>query len=78
MKADTMTLRVLTVPLPGGRVLRIALSLDEHGEPVDLCIAAGFRDAPMPRALAEGLSVPASALPALRDALAALDAQDAL
>jgi hypothetical protein len=63
------TLRTLKIDLPGNRVLRLALSLDEHGQPVDLTIACGFAtDAPL-RVLGSGVCVPAAALPELRDAL---------
>lgn len=65
-------MRRLDLPLPGGRVLHVALELDEHDEPTDLVLATSFDGHSGLRALAEGVCVPASALPALRDALAAV------
>lgn len=64
--------RVLEVPLPGRRVLRLALALDSHGEPQELALTAGF---PGSHALDFRAAVvfPASDLPALRDALSELE-----
>ena len=72
MNLTDTTLRTLRIELPGGRVPRLALSLDEHGEPVDLTIAAGFADDAPLRVLGAGVCVPASGLPELRDALRGL------
>lgn len=72
MNLTDQTLRTMRIDLPGNRVLRLALSLDEHGEPESLTIAAGYADDAPLRVLGSGVCVPASALPALRDALAEL------
>lgn len=69
---DDARLHTMRLALPGGRVLRLALSLDEHGEPTDLTIGAGYASDPPLRVLGDGVCVPASALPALRDALSAI------
>jgi len=72
MNLTDTTLRTMRVELPGGRVLRLALSVNGHGEPVDLTIGCGYAsDAPL-RVLGAGICVPASALPELRDALSEL------
>jgi hypothetical protein len=70
---STLTLHRMDVPLPGGRILRLALTLDADGTPEDVVIAAGFPDGAALRDLAGGVALPASALPALRDALHDLD-----
>jgi hypothetical protein len=63
---------VHTVPLPGGRRLHLALTHDAAGAPDELVIAAGYQDANPLYVLSGGVNLPASALPDLRDALAAL------
>lgn len=72
MHVTDTTLRTMRIELPGNRVLRLALSLDEHGAPADLTIGAGFESDPPLRVLGAGVCLPASALPELRDALAEL------
>jgi hypothetical protein len=77
----TRTVRSVDVPLGAGQqTLRCTLALDEHGEPEALILAAGFMtetgDGPSflrPSWHDAPLRLPASALPALRDALEALD-----
>ncbi len=69
--ASTFTLRTLELALPGNRLLRVALTFDQDGHPQDLVIAAGFEGRRV-LDLSEGVNLPASALPALRDALAEL------
>lgn len=67
------TLDTLDVPLGGGRVLRLALHREPDGR-ADLLIAAGFPDRTgWPRIMAEGVNVPADALPELREALESLE-----
>lgn len=70
--AATVTLRTLDLPLPGNRLLRLALTHDANGRAQELVIGAAFEGRPLLDTLSEGLNVPASALPALRDALAEL------
>lgn len=72
MALNETRLRMMAVPLPGARVLRLALLLDDDDSPVDLTIAAGFDSDAAMRVLGSGVTVPASALPALRDALVSL------
>lgn len=71
------TLRTIDVPLPGGCVLRVGLLTgtdDEDGGDAELVLACGYPDrAGWSRLLASGLNVPASTLPALRDALTTLE-----
>ena len=69
--ASTLTLRTLDLELPGGRLLRLALSFDADGHPEDLVIACGFPGRRL-LDLSEGVNLPAGSLPALRDALAEL------
>lgn len=68
------TLDTLDVPLgPGCQTLRVGLYRDEAGEPLDMTMALGWGDGRTWREKsASGLTLPASALPALRDALATL------
>ncbi|MBX6722904.1 MAG: hypothetical protein IRY92_06690 [Dactylosporangium sp.] len=73
MAATEVTMRTLDLPLPGNRVLRLALTLDAFGEPEDLVIACGFQGGARLRDLAEGGCLPASAIAGLRDALAGLE-----
>lgn len=73
INATAVTFKAMDVDLPGNRVLRVLLSLNAAGEPEDLCIASGFRPITI-HALSQGVNVPASCLPALRDALASLGA----
>ena len=68
---EAVTMRVLTLPLGGGRLLRLALTLDSAGQPEDVVLAAGF-EGRRTLDLAGGLSLPASAIPELAAALAAL------
>lgn len=77
MTPKTSTLRTLDVPLNGGRVLRLALHVADDGAS-ELLVACGWpeqRD--WHRIMADGVCVPGDALPALRDALAALSGDDA-
>jgi hypothetical protein len=65
-------IQTLALPLPGGRALLVALSTDDSGDG-DLCLAVGSLDVPVSlAAFSRGVCVPASTLPALRDAFAAL------
>lgn len=66
-----LRLHRMRVDLPGGRVLHIALVF-EDGAPADLLITAGPESAGLRELLSEAVSVPAAALPVLRDALASL------
>jgi hypothetical protein len=59
----------LTLPLPGGRHLFVAMTRDEQGGAEDLIIAAGYDGQDALRTLNSGVNLPASVLPALRDAL---------
>jgi hypothetical protein len=68
-----VTLKRISLPLPGGRLLHVALVYDVDGNAEDLVLAAGFPGSSGLRELAEGLSVPASSLPALRDSLEQLE-----
>lgn len=66
------TLDTLDVPLPGGRVLRLALHRVPDGD-AELLIAAGFPErTPWHRLMAEGVNLPGEALPELMKALEAL------
>ncbi len=66
------TLRTLDVPLAGGRVLRLALHVAEDGAS-ELLICCGWPEQrEWSRIMADGTCIPGDALPALRDALAAL------
>ena len=72
MTPTRSTLDTLDVPLPGGRVLRLALHREEDGT-AELLIAAGFPDrTPWRRIMAEGVNLPGEALPELVGALEAL------
>ena len=67
-------LRTRSVPLPGNRVLRLGVVLDDDGEPQTVHIGAGYdSDSPL-MVLAQGATLPATALGALRAALDALEA----
>jgi hypothetical protein len=75
MTTHPNAIRTLSLDLPGGRVLHLALSCGPDGLPSDLTIAAGDRgDLPM-LALCAGASIPAGAVPILRDVLAELEAE---
>jgi hypothetical protein len=54
---------VATIPLPAGRVLRVARADDR------VILASGFTDDDVLRALANGITMPLSAVPALVRAL---------
>lgn len=64
---------------PGRQTLRVTLTLDQHGQPESVVLAAGFGGADSgdpflrPAYLAEPLVLPASVLPELRQALDALE-----
>lgn len=65
-------LDTLDMPLPGGRILRLALHHGEDGE-AELLIAAGFPERTgWPRLMAEAVNLPGEALPELMKALEAL------
>lgn len=57
---------VTTIPLPGGRALRLTRMGDE------LVVGVGFHDDDVLRAIATGLTLPLSQWPAVREALDAL------
>lgn len=69
-----LRMRTMRVELPGARALHLCLTFDDAGEPADLCIGAGFASDNVLKVLSEGVNVPAKCLPALRDALASLEA----
>jgi hypothetical protein len=69
---STIKLRTLTLALPAGRVLHIALVFDAAGEPEDIVLADGFEGGTGLRELSKGLCIPASVLPGLTGAFAAL------
>jgi|GEM_PF-2319672 len=72
MTPTRSTLDTLDIPLPGGRTLRLAVHRRPDGE-AELLIAAGYPDrVGWPRLMAEGVNLPASALPELVAALEAL------
>ena len=72
MTPTRSTLDMLDIPLPGGRTLRLALHRGPDGD-AELLIAAGYPDRiGWPRLMAEGVNLPASALPGLVSALEAL------
>jgi hypothetical protein len=58
-----LRIRVVTLPLPAGRVLRVARLGDV------LVVADGFQQADVLRELARGVRVPAASWPSLRQAL---------
>jgi hypothetical protein len=63
------------VPLPGARTLRVGI-LFHHDEAQDLILCLGHGDGPGWREdPAEGIILPACALPGLRAALATLEAK---
>ncbi len=73
MKLERRTLDTLDVPLPGGRVLRLALYLTSAGEPETLVLTLGWGEGRVWReCIGDGLTLPADVLPALRAALDAL------
>ncbi len=71
MTPEQVTMRALTLPLGGGRLLRLALTYDAAGQPEDVVLACGW---PGRRTLdlAGGLSLPSSCVPELTAALASL------
>lgn len=72
MTPTRSTLDTLDLPLPGGRVLRLALHREEDGT-AELLIAAGFPGrTPWRRIMAEGVNLPGEALPELVGALEAI------
>lgn len=72
--ANDLRMRTLRVELPGARALHLCLTFDDGGAPADLVLGAGYAsDAPL-RVLSSGVCLPAMCLPALRDALASLEA----
>lgn len=72
--ATDLRMRTLRVELPGARALHLCLTFDADGEPADLVLGAGYASDNTLKVLSEGVNVPAQCLPALRDALASLDA----
>lgn len=69
------TLDTLDLPLPGGRVLRLALHHEDDGT-TELLIAAGYPDRhSWRRLMAEGVNLPAEALPELVRALGTIERQ---
>ena len=79
MDAMTRTTKTLDLPLgPGRQTLRLILHHDEHGAPEALSLALGFggHDGSEFRRPGWGdplMTLPASVLPRLRDALDALE-----
>jgi hypothetical protein len=80
MKPETRSVRTLDVSLgPGRRTLRLALTRDQNGEPEALILSSGFGggstgDPFLRPAWGEGpIQLPASVLPALGEALRALE-----
>lgn len=72
MTPTRSTLDMLDIPLPGGRMLRLALHRGPDGD-AELLIAAGFPDrVGWNRIMAEGVNLPGEALPDLVRALEAL------
>lgn len=71
-EVERQTVRTVRVELPGGRVLRAALY---PGEPGELLLRASAPVPPPGGRTRDVLSLPATALPALREALTALDGE---
>ena len=71
-----LTMRTAKLELPGGRALHVALTFDSTGEPADLVLAAGYASDPALKVLGSGVNLPATAIPALTDALSTLQAQE--
>ena len=72
----TRTIRSVDVRHGEGRcTLRISLALDENGEPETLVLATGFGTGPQFHRPSWGeapIAIPATSIPALRDALESL------
>lgn len=71
-----LRMRTTKLELPGGRALHVALTFDADGGPADLVIGAGYASDNALKVLSEAVNVPAACLPALRDALSMLQADD--
>lgn len=76
MKPETRTVRTVDLKLgPGRETLRVTLTTDEDGEPKALVLASGFGGADTgtpflrPGWGSSPLTLPASILPSLREAL---------
>ena len=69
-------MRTMRVELPGGRALHLCLTFDDEGGPADLVLGAGYASDNALKVLSEGVNVPAVCMPALRDALSTLQADD--
>lgn len=72
--ATDFRMRTLQVELPGNRTLHLCLTFDVEGAPADLVLGASYASDNALQVLGDGVNVPAACLPALRDALAELDA----
>jgi hypothetical protein len=73
MTTNTQTFRSIDVALPSGATLRVGLLSTDGDKDGELVLACGWpARAGWTPLMAEGVNIPASALPALRDALAAL------
>jgi hypothetical protein len=70
---ERLRVDVATVPLPGGRVVRLALRYTPAGEPEALTLSAGWRqERPAGLEAAHNVTVPADAMSGILDALNAL------
>ncbi len=74
--ANDLRMRTAKLELPGGRALHVALTFDDDGGPADLVLGAGYASDNALKVLSEGVNVPASVMPALRDALSTLQADE--
>jgi hypothetical protein len=72
MTTHELRTRYTDLPLLGGQVVRVALELDELGEPASLRIALGWQEAHETFTPVDTLRLPAEVAGPLRDALAAL------
>lgn len=64
------TLKTASVPLTGNRILFVGLSRDVNNQPEDIVLAVGFNaSTAIATLMADGIAVPAEAVPALRKAL---------
>lgn len=79
MKIERRTLETVDLPIgPGRPTVRLTLTRDEEGGPVELGVAVGHGggDGPDPFRPDRGVAVPGGVLPRLREALDALAAED--
>ena len=72
-----MRFHTVAIPLHGGRTLHVALTRNAAGVAEDIVIGCGYVSEDRLRVLGRGVNVPASSLPALRDALEQLDEERA-